>query len=242
MILAALIGLPGLLWTGLPPLASVPWIAASTVLSILTVTALLKGYETGGFGLVYPMARAISVLLVVPLSAMLAGDSVKPLALAGIVLIVAALGLLAVSSRGDRDFPPQAQLWIVIAGVLTAVYVLCDARGVRASGAPVAYGLTVSVVNAMLMSWRQRHLGSPLGLVRGNFGIALPAAVASVASYLLILWVWGHAPVAPASALRDTSAVFALLIAIVFLGERFTAMRVLAVLMAAAAVPLLRLA
>ena len=67
MILAALIGLPGLLWTGLPPLASVPWIAASTVLSILTVTALLKGYETGGFGLVYPMARAISVLLVVPL-------------------------------------------------------------------------------------------------------------------------------------------------------------------------------
>ena len=42
-------------------------------------------------------------------------------------------------------------------------------------------------------------------------------------------------------ALRDTSAVFALLIAVIWLKEPFTKTRVAAVLLAAAAVPLLRL-
>lgn len=242
MLFSAIIGVPALVWTGLPPLVAVPWIAVSAILAVITITALLRGYEHAGFGLVYPMARAISVMVVVPLSALLAGDSLRPLTLVGIALIVAALGVVALSSRNTRDLSPQALMWIVIAGVVTAVYVMCDARGVRASGNPLAYGLVVSIVNAAGMAWRQRHLGSPWRLMRENAGIALPASFGGVSSYLLILWVWGHAPVAPASALRDTSAVFALLIAVFWLGEKLTAARIVAVLLAAAAVPLLRLA
>ena len=68
----------------------------------------------------------------------------------------------------------------------------------------------------------------------------MPIALASVASYLLILWVWSGAAIAPAAALRDTSAVFALLIAIVWLKEPFTRPQLLAILLSAAAVPLLR--
>jgi EamA domain-containing membrane protein RarD len=41
--------------------------------------------------------------------------------------------------------------------------------------------------------------------------------------------------------LRDTSAVFAIVIAVIWLKEPFTRTRVLAVLLAAAAIPLLRL-
>jgi drug/metabolite transporter (DMT)-like permease len=62
-----------------------------------------------------------------------------------------------------------------------------------------------------------------------------------VVSYLAILWVWSEAPIAPASALRDTSAVFAILIAVLWLKEPFTLSRMVAVLLSAAAVPLLRL-
>ena len=71
--------------------------------------------------------------------------------------------------------------------------------------------------------------------------MALPVAVASMVSYLLILWVWGHAPIAPAAALRDTSAIFAVLIAVLWLKEPFTRLRIGAVILAAMAVPLLRL-
>ena len=71
---------------------------------------------------------------------------------------------------------------------------------------------------------------------------AIPIAIASMTSYMLILWVFSVAPVAPSAALRDMSAVFAILIAIVWLKEPITRWGLLAVLMAAAAVPLLRLA
>jgi uncharacterized membrane protein len=62
-----------------------------------------------------------------------------------------------------------------------------------------------------------------------------------MASYLLILWVWTQAPIALASALRDTSAIFATLIAIVVLKEPFNGAAVLAVLLATTGAILIRL-
>jgi drug/metabolite transporter (DMT)-like permease len=242
MLLSAALVVPGLLWAGLPDPASWPWIAASTVMNVVTVSALLRAYEHGGFGVVYPVTRAISVLLVVPLAAVLVGDRLGLGAMAGVGLIVGALALLGHGARRDRGFRPRALGWTLLAGLATAGYVMCDAQGVRAAASPWAYGFAVSIANAAAMSWRQRHVGAPWRLVAANWAVAAPAALAAVASYLLILWVWTVAPIAPAAALRDTSAVFAILIAIAWLKEPFTVSRLLAVLLAAAAVPLLRLA
>jgi drug/metabolite transporter (DMT)-like permease len=177
----------------------------------------------------------------VPLVALFAGGWPGPAALGGIAIIALSLAMLAWDTARDRGVPVQALAWILAAGLGAAGYILCDAQGVRASGSPWAYGFVVSITNAAAMCWRQRRTGAPWMQLRGQWSVAVPAAVASVASYLLILWVWGHAPIAPAAALRDTSAVFAILIAVVWLKEPFTRMRILAVLLAAAAVPLLRL-
>jgi drug/metabolite transporter (DMT)-like permease len=242
MLVSAALSLPFLLWTGLPGPAAWKWVAASTLTNTVAVTALLKAYERAGFGLVYPLVRALSVVLVVPMATLLAGDRLGPMALVGVALIVAALGLLAHGAGRDRGFSPRALLWVGVAGVATAVYVMCDAWGARAAGSPWAYGFVVSITNAAAMCWRSHHLATPLRLLGAHWTVAAPTAVASVASYLLILWVWSLAPIAPSSALRDTSSVFAILIAVVWLREPFTASRILAVLLAAAAVPLLRLA
>ncbi len=242
MLVGALLVLPCLLWTGLPHQASWFWIGTSTVINVFTVTALLRGYELAGFGVVYPVGRAISVLLVVPFAASLAGERLSLSGLAGIGLIVAALGLLALGAKRDSTLSLRALAWTALAGVSTAAYVMSDAQGVRAAGSPWAYGFTLSITNAAAMCWRQRHLGNPVQLLRTDGAIAIPAAIASLISYLAILWVWTQAPIAPASALRDTSAVFAILIAVIWLKEPMTRLRLLAVGLAAAAIPLLRLA
>lgn len=241
MMLAALLSVPGLMWTGLPNADSWVWIAASTAVNVVTLTALLRAYELGGFGIVYPVSRAVGVLLVVPLAALFAGDRIGPYALAGIAVIALSLWALACDATRDQAAGLKALGWTLAAGVGIAAYVLCDARGVRASGSPWAYGFAVSITNAIAMWFRQRHLGSPWGQIRERWAVAVPAGIASTVSYLLILWVWTHAAIAPAAALRDTSAVFAILIAIVWLKEPFTRTRIAAVLLAAAAVPLLRL-
>jgi drug/metabolite transporter (DMT)-like permease len=242
MLMSAVLVVTGLLWTGLPAEASWPWIAASTLMNIVTVSALLRAYELGGFGVVYPVVRAVSVVLVVPLAAGFVGDRLGLGAIAGVGLVAVSLGLLTYGAGRDRTFTPRALLWTFAAGLATAAYVMCDARGVRLSGSPWAYGCAVSVTNGAAMGWRHRRLGTPWHLLMSNAVIAVPTAVAAVVSYLLILWVWTQAPIAPASALRDTSAVFAIMISIAWLREPFTPSRLFAVLLAAAAVPLLRLA
>jgi drug/metabolite transporter (DMT)-like permease len=242
MLASGLISALVLLWTGLPPLASWPFLAATSVISVVSTHLLLRAYEQGGFGAVYPVVRAVSVVLVVPLAATLAGDRLGPGALAGVALIAGTLALLAHGARHDAAFSRRALGWTLAAGLASAAYVMCDVNGVRIAGSPLAYGCLSAVANAVTMSWRQRHLGSPWRLLREHWTVAFPAATAAMTSYLLILWVWTHAPIAPAAALRDTSAVFAILIAVVWMRERFTPARLLAALLAAAAVPLLRLA
>lgn len=241
MLMSAALVLPSLLWTGLPPRASWPWIAASTLMNVVTVSALLRAYELGGFGVVYPVVRAVSVLLVVPLAALMLGDRLGVGAIAGVGLIAASLALLAYGARSGREFGPRALAWTLITGLATAAYIGCDARGVRLAGSALSYGFTVTIANALAMGWRQRHVATPWRLVRGSAAVAVPASIAAVVSYLAILWVWTQAPIAPASALRDTSAVFAIGIAALWLKEPFTPSRLLAVLSAAAAVPMLRL-
>jgi drug/metabolite transporter (DMT)-like permease len=241
MLASAIIVLPGLLWTGLPALASWIWIGISTLANMVMVTALMRAYERGGFGVVYPVVRAVSVMLVVPMSAFLVGDRLTLTAVAGVSLIALALGLLGLSARRESDFNPGVLIWTLVAGLSTAVFVICDGQGVRLAGSPWAYGFAVAVLNAVAMCWRQRQFGTPWQLLAKNWTVAVPAAIAAVISYMAILWVWSQAPIAPAAALRDTSAVFAILIAVVWLREPLTGARMFAVLLAAAAVPLLRL-
>ena len=154
--------------------------------------------------------------------------------------MILSLGILSLGAGADRGLSPNALMWTLVAGVTTAGYVLCDAQGVRQSGSAWAYGAVVSILNAAAMSWRIRHLGSPLAHVRGSLRVAVPAAIAAMASYLIILWVWTQAPIAAATALRDTSAVFAVIIAVFWLREPLSWHRIVAVLLAASAVPLLR--
>lgn len=241
MVLGALLVAPLLFWTGLPAAGAWPWIAGSALLNLVTVHALLRAYELGGFGVVYPVVRALAVLFVVPLAALVTGHLVGWGAFAGIAIIAVSLGVLAWDASRGHALVLQAIGWAALAGLGTAAYILCDAQGVRAAGSPLAYGFAASICNAAAMCWRQRRAGPVWPQLKGQWLYALPVAVASMVSYLLILWVWSHAPVAPAAALRDTSAVFAILIAVVWLREPLTRTRLAAVLLAAAAVPLLRL-
>lgn len=241
MTVAALVGLPVLFFVPLPAAQSVGWIVASTLFNVLGLKAILRAYDHGQFGLVYPMSRAIMIMLVVPFSTLLAHEQLSLGAMAGIALIVSALALLALGACRGNDLSRHVLVWTGIGGVLTACTVLIDAQGIRQSGSPLGYGCVMAIVNAVNMAWQQRRLPGMADAIRRHTRVALWAGGLSMVSYLLIVWVFSRAPIAGAAALRDTSAVFAVLIAMVFMKEAISRTKLMAVAMALVAIPLMRL-
>jgi drug/metabolite transporter (DMT)-like permease len=241
MLVAALVGLPVLFFVEPPELASLGWIAASAGFNVLGLRAILRAYDQGEFGLVYPMSRAIMIMLVVPLSTLLAHEQLSSGAMLGIGLIISALAVLALSAGKGHDVSRHVLIWTGVGGVLSACTVLIDAHGIRQSGSPFAYGCVVAIVNATNMTWQQRRRPDLFATMRQYASVTLWSGVLSMASYLLIVWVFSKAPIAGAAALRDTSSVFAVLIAVVFMKEAINRTKLLAVGMALAAIPLMRL-
>lgn len=238
---SGLIAVPLLLLVPLPSRAALPWLCGSALFSLLTFLAYLRGYaHGGGFGLVYPLARASSPPLVLLLVLALRGETVGPLGLLGIALVS---GGVALFTAGEGRYRPAALGYALLAGACSACYALCDANGARLSPSVLGYGLTVSIINAAVFGGfhRLRHGMSLLRALRTHRAMATVASGAATASYVLILWVWSHAPVALGAALRDTSLVFAALIA-TRLGEKLTRLRLGAIALVTVGACLIRFA
>ena len=241
MLVAGLVGLPVLFFVDFLRWESSVWIAASALFNVMGIKAILRAYDHGEFGLVYPMSRAIMIMLVVPLSTLLAHERLSTGAMLGIALIIAALALLAMSARHGQNLSRQVLIWTGVGGVLSACSVLIDANGIRQSGSPFAYGCLTAIFNAANMAWQQRRLPGLVATIRRHAHVTLWTGVLSMVSYLLIVWVFSKASIAGAAALRDTSSVFAVLIAMVFMKEAISRIKLLAVALAIAAIPLMRL-
>jgi drug/metabolite transporter (DMT)-like permease len=241
MVAAALVTLPLLLWLPWPAAQAWGWMAASCFFNWLGILCMLRAYEQGDYGAVYPLSRATMVMVIAPLSVVVAGDSLSGPAWIGIACIAAALMLMASQARGGQRLGPGVLGWTLLGGVLSAVCVMLDVQGIRASGSPIAYGCCGAVLNATLMLLRQRRRPGLWPAIVRHRRVVVGAGVVSMVSYLLIVWVFAQAPMAISAALRDTSAVFAVLISVFVLKERLGRLQQVAVFVAACAVPLLRL-
>ena len=215
---------------GLLPVARDPgaagWAYAvfSGVLHIGYFLALMRMYRSGELGQTYPVARGVSPVLVTLGAAAFAGEI--PGALSGIGLALVSGGILALAVRRgrlDRQSIPAA----VLAGVFIGAYSVTDGLGVRASADPLGYiaasnalsgGFTLLVLRAI-----PALRGSPARWV--DTAKAAAGGAGALVAYGAIIWAMDHAPLGPVAALRETSAVFAVLIGRVFLGESLTQRR-----------------
>jgi len=68
----------------------------------------------------------------------------------------------------------------------------------------------------------------------------LMAGALSLGAYAIVIWAMTVAPIALVAALRETSVVFAVMIGVVFLGERLTPARAICVAVVLAGLMLMR--
>jgi drug/metabolite transporter (DMT)-like permease len=170
--------------------------------------------------------RGTAPLLVAFASALTLGETLTPLAWAGVLGVCC--GVLALGLSRHAAESPRAVAFALANAVVIAAYTLVDALGSRASGNPLQYVVALFVFDGWpfgLIVLARRGTAVAWPYARRRAPLALVGSVASLGSYGIALWAMTKAPVATIAALRETSVLFAALLGTWLLKERFTARR-----------------
>jgi drug/metabolite transporter (DMT)-like permease len=224
---AAIILLPVLLLVPLPQ-GAWTWLVATALVHALYLYALIRAYQVSDFSSAYPVLRGTAPLVTAGVTLGLLGDHVSTLSIGGIALIGISMFALAIGRHLSR----AGFGWAVLTGFTIAAYTVIDAAGVRAAPTPFSYiawmFVTMGLVIVGLFAILTR--GTLFASMRQQWRPGAIAGALSILTYGLALYALSIGPTAPLAALRETGMVTALIIAIVFLKERVTVGRGVAVL------------
>lgn len=211
-----------------PAPASWPYIVGSAAIHVVYQFLLLRTYAKGDFGQTYPIARGSAPMLVALGGALIVSEQLSAAEWLGVILVSAGLiGLAFQDGRFHREAAPAA----LLTGVSIAAYSVADGIGGRLAANALAYLAWMSVIWSAAMvaiyvwvrDWR-----SLVQRPRRDFATAGAGGIMAIGGYGIIIWAMTVSPMGPVSALRETSVVFAALIARFFLRERLSLLRIAA--------------
>jgi drug/metabolite transporter (DMT)-like permease len=138
---------------------------------------------------------------------------------------------------------PKGVVYALATSLFIGGYTISDGLGARTSGDALAYTAWLFVLDGFpLLFYAILVRGRGIGrMFADNWKPGLVAGGLSIGAYAIVIWAMTVAPIALVAALRETSVVMAVVIGIVFLGERLTAARAVSVAIALAGLLLLRL-
>ena len=236
---------------GLPPAAALPFIAVSLVIHIGYYIALAGAYKHGELGLTYPIMRGFAPLLVALGSSAVLGEAPTPMAWAGIIGITLGVALVGLAHPGETLHHRKALAFAFANALIIALYTFVDGKGVRetvAAGQIAAtYVALLSVLDGLpypALVWLRRDRAGRqaiLAYARRRWPLAALGGTASIASYAIALWAMTVAPVASVAALRETSVLFAAVLGVWLLKEKFGVQRGVGTAVIVAGVMALRL-
>ncbi len=236
----ALLALP---FVPVPTPESLPYLVGSVLFHTGYQVFLIKSYRTGELTQVYPVARGSAPLIVTLISVGFLGVVLLPAQIAGILVIGLGIFGIALARQGDGLRNVGAVGLALTTGCFIAGYSIVDGLGARVMGAPVAYYSWLSLLNAVLFAiiLRLTSPGAISRIPREAGRVFLIGGAASYIAYAMVVWAFTRAPIPVVTALRETSIIFALLIGILFLGERVTLAKVISTLLVVSGVIVLRI-
>jgi drug/metabolite transporter (DMT)-like permease len=258
---AAVWALPLLVTTPVPASESWPYLLASVLIHGVYFTLVALAYRGSELGVAYPLMRGSAPALTAVFGVLLLGETLNMSAITGVALVCAGVLSMGVAAwrngaSAQSSQRPSVQGFTIMVALLNAVviasYTLVDGAGVRVAGNPWSYTLYLFIGTALLMGlmalvrgrWQARALNNTVTRMSRREGLRLAAwgGAGTLGAYGLVLWAFAQAPVALVAALRETSIVFALLLGAVFLKERLTRPKLIAVALIATGAVCLKLA
>lgn len=213
-----------------PPLHIWPWLVASALFELLYRVLLIKAYRVGDLGLVYPLMRGLSPLVVLALTLIFAGEHLTTQQILGILLIPCGM-ICLLWQGGGGDRLPWSMLPVVgMIGLCIGCYTWIDGQALKRGIAPLDYLVWLTFISAWpfpLLALANKRPAFTL-FWREQWKLGLSVGFCVLASYALVLWAMQLGSVAEAAALREVSVVLVVLFGMRYLKEPFGRPRLLA--------------
>jgi len=241
MLTSALLFSPILFLLPPPPDDAWPFLIMGMGLHFVFQMAMISAFDRGDMNLVYPVMRGAAPAMAAFFAFAILGETLSVLQMAGLALASATLIGFAWPDKGAAP-KVTALAFAILAAVMTALYSVNDASGVRATGNPITYLAWFFVMTSLPitgMAILRRGRNWPM-IARKEVVAAAPSAILGAASYGFALFAFSIAAIAPMAAMRETSVVFGAILAALILKEPFGQKRTLLAILLAAGLVLLQ--
>ena len=211
----------------IPAVESWPYLAASALIHVAYFSLVAFSYRGGELSFVYPLMRGSAPALSAVAAALWLKESPSLGGWAGVLLIAGGVLVLAGDSWHSGTFRVAPAMFALANAGVIVVYTLVDGQGARLSGHAFSYTGWMFLLTALLLLAIAAlgHGREALQWFRWGWRRGLLGGACTLASYGLALWAMTRAPIALVAALRETSVVFAAIIAASFLKEPITRLR-----------------
>lgn len=215
--------------------AVAPYVAASAAFEGVYFALLVAAYRRRELSVVYPVARGSAPVLVLLGTIVVLSRHVSAGTAVGVCFVAVGVVLVRGIRRGAEGL-----LVALAIGCAIAAYTLVDKDGLQHAAAIPYLELVLAPVAIVGLSLAAVRRGADT--LRAQLTAStVVAAVASFAAYALVLAALRLAPAPDVAAVRETSVVFAALLAGAFLRERVGWLRLSGALAVAAGVALIAL-
>jgi drug/metabolite transporter (DMT)-like permease len=227
---ALLFGTLALGFVAVPPLEIWPWILASALFELLYRYLLIQAYRVGDLGLVYPLMRGLSPLVVLALTFIFAGEVLTNQQVIGILLIPFGMLCLLWQGGGGERLPWSMLPVVALIGLCIGCYTFIDGHALRRWPHPLDYLVWVTLLSAWPFPLLALVGKRPAFLLfwREQWRLGLAVGFCVLFSYALVLWAMQLGSIAEAAALREISVILVVLFGMRYLKEPFGRPRLLA--------------
>jgi drug/metabolite transporter (DMT)-like permease len=238
-VATAALGALVLLVVPFPAPESWPFLLVSGCVHTAYWLTLIASYGKGDLSHIYTIARGTPPIVIALVSLILLSEPLTAGGYAGVALVTCGILLVGASVHA----PWRATLWALGTAGFIVCYTLLDGLGARSAGNAVGYTAALFVVYAVPVTVAILWMRGPAPFLQPPARWTLPAlsGLVSAFGYGLSVWAQTIAPIAAVSALRETSVVFAAVIAWALLGERVTPRRALGAAVVAAGAACIKL-
>lgn len=194
---------------------------AAGVLEWLYFTSLARALDRGPLGPVYTISRGGAILLVWPVSIALFGEALTPTSAAGSAAVLLGLALASAGTGSTRETRSAALAWAVACAFSIAGYHLAYKAALRTGGNASAVFAIALAIATMINVWRIGADGRRIAreLVRARLLRVLLMGLICGGSFLILMEALAAGGAGYVLTLRNTSVLFATLLAIA-IGER----------------------